>query len=114
MAAGEGIESVLSVREVLPGMAMAAALSAPHLAAIAFPETLRRLYVVRDADPAGNWARDSLVERAVAVGIEALVLSPMLGDFNEDLCERGHDALRSAVRDQLAPADAARFLALAA
>lgn len=110
MAAGEGIESVLSIREVLPGMAMAAALSAPHLAAIAFPETLRRLYIVRDADPAGDWARDSLIERAAAAGIEAIVLSPVLGDFNEGLCERGIDAVRSGVRVQLAPADVARFL----
>lgn len=110
MAAGEGIESVLSVREVLPGMAMAAALSAPHLAGIAFPEALRRLYIVRDADPAGDWARDSLIERAAAAGIEAIVLSPVLGDFNEDLCERGIDAVRSGVRVQLAPADVARFL----
>lgn len=114
MAAGEGIESVLSVREVLPGMAMAAALSAPHLAAIAFPETLRRLYIVRDADPAGDWARDSLIERAAAAGIEALVLSPALGDFNEDLCERGIDAVHSGVRAQLALADVTRFLELAA
>lgn len=114
MAAGEGIESVLSIREVLPGMAMAAALSAPHLAAIAFPEALRRLYIVRDADPAGDWARDSLIERAAAAGIEAIVLSPVLGDFNEDLCELGIDAVRSKVRAQLARADVARFLDLAA
>lgn len=114
MAAGEGIESVLSVREVLPGMAMAAALSAPHLAAIAFPEALRRIYIVRDADPAGDWARDSLIERAAVAGIEAIVLSPVLGDFNEDLCELGIDAVRSGVRVQLPSADVARFLVCAA
>jgi hypothetical protein len=45
MAAGEGIESVLSARQTIPHMAMAAALSAAHLAAILFPETLRRLYI---------------------------------------------------------------------
>lgn len=103
MAAGEGIENVLSVREVLPGMAMAAALSAAHLAAIQFPETLRRLYIVRDDDPAGTSACDSLIERAYAVGVEAIVLSPELGDFNEDLRELGIDALRANVRRQLAP-----------
>jgi len=114
MAAGEGIETILSLRCVLPGMAMAAALSAAHLAALAFPDTLRRLYIVRDDDPAGDDAQVALVERAEEVGIEALVLSPMLGDFNEDLRLRGLDALRAAVRQQLAPEDVARFLALAA
>jgi hypothetical protein len=114
MAAGEGIESVPSVRQAIPGMAMAAALSAAHLAAILFPETLRRLYVVRDKDTAGDSARDSLVERANAVGIEAIVLSPVLQDFNEDLRYLGLDTLRANLRGQLAPQDVARFLSLAA
>ena len=114
MAAGEGIESVLSVREVAPGMAMAAALSAAHLAAILFAEPLRRLYIVRDNDPAGDGARDSLVERADAAGIEAIVLSPTLGDFNEDLRELGVEALRASIRCQLAPQDVARFMRAAA
>lgn len=114
MAAGEGIESVLSVREAAPGMAMAAALSAAHLAAIAFPETLRSLYIIRDNDPAGDWARDSLVERANAIGIEAIVLSPALEDFNEDLRAHGLDALRARIRGQFAPQDIARFLSSAA
>ena len=114
MAAGEGIESVLSVRAVVPGMAMAAALSAAHLAAILFAEPLRRLYIVRDNDPAGDGARDSLVERADAAGIETIVLSPTLGDFNEDLRELGIDALRTNIRCQLAPQDVARFMHAAA
>jgi hypothetical protein len=113
MAAGEGIESVLSVREIIPGMATAAALSAPHLAAILFPDALRRLYIVRDNDPAGDGARDSLIERANAAGIEAIALSPTFGDFNEDLRQLGIDALRAIVRVQLAPQDVARFMARA-
>ena len=56
-------------------MAMAAALSAAHLAAILFPPNLQRLYVIRDNDRAGDGARDALVERATEVGIEAIVLS---------------------------------------
>jgi hypothetical protein len=114
MAAGEGIETILSLRSVLPDMAMAAALSANHLAAILFPETLRRLYIVRDDDPAGDGARNTLIDRADAVGIEAIVLSPRLGDFNEDLRLTGVDALGAAVRVQLAPQDVARFMARAA
>ncbi|MER8764558.1 toprim domain-containing protein [Mesorhizobium sp. M0207] len=113
MAGGEGIETVLSLRCILPDMAMAAALSAAHLAAMLFPLTLRRLYIVRDADPAGNGARDTLIERANAAGIEPVVLSPALGDLNEDLCTLGVDAVRAAVRVQLAPQDIARFMAVA-
>ena len=114
MAAGEGIETVLSVRQVLPDMPMLAALSATHLAAILFPDTLRRLYVLRDDDPAGDGARNSLVERANAAGIEAIVISPQLGDFNEDLRTLGIDALRSQTRMQIGPQDVVRFMALVA
>ncbi|MGF7163558.1 hypothetical protein FHS85_005228 [Rhodoligotrophos appendicifer] len=111
LAAGEGIETVLSTRSGLPHMPMMAALSAAHLAAIQFPATLRRLYIVRDSDPAGNGARDRLIERARDVGIEAVVLSPVLGDFNEDLCQFGIDALRAALRVQIVPEDVSRFFA---
>jgi hypothetical protein len=114
MAAGEGIETVLSLRQVLPDMPMLAALSAAHLAAILFPDTLRRLYIVRDNDPAGDGARDSLIERANAVGIEGIVISPTLGDFNEDLRALGIEHLRQQSRMQIAPQDVARFMALAA
>ncbi|MFG1191216.1 DUF7146 domain-containing protein [Xanthobacter flavus] len=112
MAAGEGIETILSVRTVLPNLPMAAALSAAHLAAIAFPPGLRRLYFVRDSDPAGNRARDSLLSRAASVGIEAIVLSPALGDFNEDLRAFGLDALRAELRCLVAPEDVSRFMML--
>ena len=64
MAAGEGIETMLSLRCVLPTMPMVAALSASHLAALLFPPTLRRLYIARDHDPAGDGAMASLVDRA--------------------------------------------------
>ena len=114
MAAGEGIETILSVRQAFPHMATAAALSAAHLAAFLFPNTLRRLYIVRDNDPAGDGARNSLVERADAAGIQAVVLSPMLEDFNEDLRQFGTDAIHTALRAQLAPQDVARFLSAAA
>ncbi|WP_439331014.1 DUF7146 domain-containing protein [Mesorhizobium carmichaelinearum] len=110
MAAGEGIETILSLRMALPHMPMVAALSAAHLAAILFPATMRRLYIARDDDPAGDRAMAALVERAQAVGIEAITLSPRLGDFNEDLRALGIDALRAATRVQIAPEDVARFM----
>lgn len=111
MAAGEGIETVLSVRSGLPAMPVIAALSAGHLAAIRFPSELRRLYVVRDRDPAGNRARDSLIARAQAAGIEAVGIAPRGGDFNDDLRHDGLVALMALLRDQLHPEDAGRFLA---
>ena len=114
MAAGEGIETMLSLRRVMPTMSMAAALSAAHLAAILFPVTLRRLYIARDDDPAGDSAMATLVARAQQVGIDAIVLSPRLGDFNEDLRALGADALWATLRIQIAPQDVARFMELAA
>jgi hypothetical protein len=110
MAAGEGIETMLSLRCVIPSMPMVAALSAAHLAAILFPATLRRLYIVRDDDPAGDGAVKRLIDRAQMDAIEAMVLSPQCGDFNEDLRNFDINALRAASRIQLAPEDVVRFL----
>lgn len=110
LAVGEGIETVLSPRQVLPRMPMLAALSAAHLAAILFPPALRRLYVIRDRDPAGDGARDSLIARAADHGIEVVSLTPREGDFNDDLQVHGIDALRAALKDQLHQDDLRRFL----
>jgi hypothetical protein len=110
LAAGEGIETMLSLRCALPAMPMAAALSANHLAALLLPLTLRRLYIARDNDPAGEMALTALTERAKAEGIEALALEPRLGDFNEDLRMLGIDEHRAALRIQFAPQDVVRFM----
>ena len=109
MAAGEGIETMLSLRSVMPKIPMVAALSANHLAALVLPAALRRLYIARDNDPAGHRAAETLTERANEGGIEALTLVPGLGDFNDDLRQLGSDALASALRVQLAPEDVDRF-----
>jgi hypothetical protein len=109
-AAGEGIETMLSLRSIMPDMPMMAALSAAHLAAILFPVTLRRLYVVRDNDPAGDGAMDSLFHRACKARMDAVALSPQSDDFNDDIRRFGIDALRAAVRMQLVPEDVARFV----
>ena len=53
--------------------------------------------------------KQMLVERAQAQGIEALTLRPVLGDFNDDLCTLGADALAARVRVQLAAEDVVRF-----
>jgi len=110
LAVGEGIETMLSLRCALPAMPMAAALSANHLAAWLLPLTLRRLYIARDADASGDMALVALTKRAEAAGIEAVALSPRMGDFNEDLRTFGLDALRAALRIQIAPMDVVRFI----
>ena len=71
---------------------------------------MRRLYLARDDDPAGDGAMATLIDRAEQAGIEAIVLSPALADFNEDLRMLGVDALRAAIRVQIAPQDVARFI----
>jgi len=110
LAAGEGIETMLSLRGALPRLPMAAALSSAHLSALLFGPDLRRLYVARDDDPAGDAAQAILIERAMGAGIEAITLSPTLGDFNDDLRHLGIIALRAAVRVQIAPEDVTRFM----
>ncbi|KAF0104027.1 MAG: toprim domain-containing protein [Reyranella sp.] len=113
MAAGEGIETMLSLRMILPTLPMVAALSANHLASLLLPPTLRRLYVARDADPAGDAAMATLCNRADAAGIAPFVLSPCFDDFNDDLRRLRIEGLRASVRRQLVPQDVERFLASA-
>ncbi|WP_130732920.1 toprim domain-containing protein [Komagataeibacter xylinus] len=110
LAAGEGIETVLSLHEVMPDLPLAACLSSAHLAAMVFPPALRRLYVLRDDDPAGDHAVMTLQDRTQEAGIECLALSPRLADFNDDLRYLGRGAMRAILHPQLAPQDVARFL----
>jgi hypothetical protein len=110
LAAGEGIETVLAVKSILPGLPMIAALSANHLAALVFSPSLSRLYVVRDNDTAGRFAVERLVERGGMAGIEVRPLVPKANDFNTDLLRFGPDRMRERLVDQLAPDDVQRFL----
>ena len=110
LAAGEGLETIMSLRMVMPTMPMIAGLSANHLAALLLPSSLGRLYIAVDADRAGRRGMERLSRRARESGIEVLTLSPRLGDFNEDLRRLGAAQLRGSLRDQLVPQDALRFL----
>ncbi len=109
LAAGEGLENVLSVHEALPGLPSVAALSAAHLGALALPPGLRRLYVILDADAAGEGAFARLAERAREAGIAARPLRPARGDFNDDLRASGARRLNAALARQLAREDRGRF-----
>ena len=110
MLAGEGIETVLSLKLALPDMAMVAALSAGNLGRLVLPAKMRRLYVAADRDRAGRNGVAILVERARDLGVEAVMLMPRLNDFNDDLRQFGIDGLRGRLRRQLVAEDAARFL----
>lgn len=110
LAAGEGVETMLSLRQVLTTLPAVAALSAAHLAALQFQPTLRRLYIARERDDAGRWAADTLAARAREAGIEPLLLDAQLGDFNDDLRQLGAEALWAHLRVQLAPEDVRRFV----
>jgi hypothetical protein len=106
MLAGEGIETVLSLKTVLPGLAMLAALSASNLAALVLPPALKRLYVARDRDPAGEAAFQRLARRAAGLGVMVRPLDPVGGDFNDDLMGGGAKALTATVERQLSVEDA--------
>ncbi|NTI78611.1 DUF7146 domain-containing protein [Rhizobium rhizogenes] len=110
MAAGEGLETLLSLSHVMPGMPIVAALTANHLAAFRFPPGCRRIYIAADADAAGRHGIEGLSRRAQANGILPLVLSPELGDFNEDLRWLGPDRLTASLRAQMVPEDAMAYL----
>lgn len=105
MAAGEGIESTLSLFAAVPTLPSIAALSSAHLAALVFPPTLRRLYVAREADPAGRNAFATLMRRAVQFGIDVRALDSQLGDLNTDLRTIGMDAMRSHLLAQMRSED---------
>jgi hypothetical protein len=110
MAAGEGIETMLSLRQAMPNMPMIAALSAAHLAALEFPAGLKRLYVACDNDPAGEGAFVKLADRAAERDIEAIALLPERDDFNSDLMAAGVDALAARLGSMLKGCDVAEYL----
>ncbi len=110
IAAGEGFETMASLRTVMPALPVAAATSANHLAGLTFPPDCRRLYIAADADAAGRHGIERLSQRAGEAGIATFVLRPRLGDFNDDLRHLGPARLAAWLADQLAPDDARHFL----
>jgi Toprim domain len=110
LAAGEGLETMLALKSVLPRLPVIAGLSANHLAALEFAPAWRRLYVARDNDAAGVNAANRLHERGAAAGIEIRDLVPVHADFNLDLCRLGPASLLAHLVSQFVPSDLARFL----
>jgi hypothetical protein len=108
LAAGEGIETMLALKSVLPDLPMIAGLSANHLAALDLPTSLRRLYVARDNDPAGRGAANRLCDRHQHIDVRQLV--PVHADFNLDLYRLGAGPMLARLTDQLVPDDRGRLL----
>jgi Toprim domain len=109
LAAGEGVETMLALKSVLPLLPMIAGLSANHLAALELSPHMHRLYIARDNDTAGRRAAEKLHERGEDAGIDVRDLVPAHADFNLDLCRLGPRALLAHLAEQLVPADRARF-----
>lgn len=104
LVAGEGVETLLSLKSACPELAMVAALSAGHLAGLVLPPALERLWIARDRGTAGHRAATRLRVRAEADDIAVHDLVPRLGDFNEDLRALGQAAFTARVRRLLRPA----------
>jgi phage/plasmid primase-like uncharacterized protein len=107
MIVGEGVETVLSLRAILPAMPMAAVLSAQNLGAVRLPPSLQRLYIAADRDDAGLNAAECLRQCAMVEGVHAVILLPVQGDFSDDLLHIGRDAMAASVAAQLLPQDRA-------
>jgi hypothetical protein len=91
---GEGLENTLSVGTVLPEFSLASCLTATHLGLFIPPSGIKRIWIARDNDVAGERAAQTLASKLASSGIECECLVPKLGDFNEDLLALGKDALR--------------------
>ncbi len=100
---------MLSLSEAAPGLPVWAALSSGHLGAVLLPDGLQRLYIARDRDPAGQGAAERLSARALEAGIAVRVLTPQLGDFNDDLRADGPETLRQHLTEQIEPEDRFRL-----
>ncbi|TQM90056.1 DUF7146 domain-containing protein [Roseinatronobacter monicus] len=109
LVVGEGIETMLSLTQAVPGLPVWAALSSGHLGAVLLPKEVQRLYIAIDRDPAGARAAERLSARATEVGVAVRVLEPRLGDFNDDLRANGAEALRQHLAGQIGPQDRQRL-----
>ena len=90
---GEGIETVLSIVTAMPDTVAAAALSAGSLGAFAPPAGVTRLVIARDNEPEGECAAERLVRRCARMGVDAMLVVPDGGDFNDELLAHGTAAL---------------------
>ena len=98
---GEGIETVLSLKNACPDIPMVAALSATHLAAWKIPAGLRRLIIAADNDRAGQNTARKLADDAKAEGVEVQTIVSVGTDFNDDLRRVTWQQLRRHIANHL-------------
>ena len=94
---GEGLENTLSVGTALPEFNLASCLTATHLGLFIPPSGIKRIWIARDNDAAGERAAHTLSAKLGTVGIECRCVVPKLGDFNEDLLAFGRNGLRNVL-----------------
>ena len=94
---GEGLENTLSIGTALPEFNLASCLTATHLGLFIPPSGVKRIWIARDNDVAGERAAQTLASKLASSGVECASLVPKLGDFNEDLLVFGKDALRGTL-----------------
>ena len=94
---GEGLENTLSIGTALPEFNLASCLTATHHGLFIPPSGIKRIWIARDNDVAGERAAQSLASKLGSSGIECRHLVPKLGDFNEDLLASGKGGLRNVL-----------------
>jgi len=92
---GEGLETMLSLRMILPEASCVATLAAAHLAAFLWPPDVSRLILAADHDRAGLAAANHLLQRARHAGITASIWCPATEDWNSELQAFGADSLHT-------------------
>lgn len=102
---GEGLETMLSLRQLVPHLPINAALSANHLAALKLPPRLKRLYIAADNDTPGRAAAQTLIGRVIDDVMHIRLLLPARDDWNSDLREDGAALTLQRILEQLAPED---------
>lgn len=105
LAAGEGVETMLSLRSLLPRLPVLAAVSAGHLGAIELPSDLKRLYIAYEPGLAGKAATERLTARAFNAGVDVAFLLSSFDDWNTDHVTLGHDEALARLVPQLADED---------
>jgi hypothetical protein len=84
LAVAEGIETALSVMQIIK-LPTVAALSAAGMRSLRWPPQVRRLWIAADNDEAGLMAAKALLGRALCAGLQAHIKIPAGGknDFND-------------------------------
>ena len=107
LAAGEGVETMLALKSVLPFSGHCRALGQPPRRPRSPPGAAPPLCRARQRR---GRARSGIpADERLAAGIEIRELVPVYDDFNLDLYRLGPQGMRAHLEDQLVPSDRTRF-----